>query len=92
MELLLKKIKQRQYKYYQYAIQCIDAYIDDDNIDPLRRYLTHLLKLEKGRVALGEDFNILVDAFKMHDKPVLQFIRYKFDIECKNEINTCKQV
>jgi hypothetical protein len=79
---LCEKIKQSQYKYYQYTIQCIDAYLDND-VEPLQKFLSNLLKLDKGQIVLGDDFNILVDAYKTHDTSHLNYLRHKFDVALK---------
>ena len=79
---LSKKINERQYKYYLYAIKCIDLYLED-NIDSLQYFLSSLLKLDKGYVVLGDDFNMLVDAYKTHDVSHLNYLRHKFDVISK---------
>lgn len=86
---LSKKINERQYKYYQYTIQCIDAYLENDT-EPLQYFLSNLLKLDKGNTVLGDDFNILVDAYKLHDVSHLNYLRHKFDVISKNEFQNDK--
>ena len=76
---LYQKIQQRQYKYNNYIIQCIDAYLEGD-VEPLQTFLISLLKMEKGYTVLEDDFNILVDAFKRHDIILMEFIKSKLKI------------
>lgn len=86
---LSKKINERQYKYYQYTIQCIDTYLENDT-EPLQYFLSSLLKLDKGNIVLGDDFNVLVDAYKTHDISHLNYLRHKFDVISKNEFQNDK--
>jgi hypothetical protein len=94
-----KKINERQYKYYQYTIRCIDAYlsVDENNlygrtggdVESLQKFISNLSKLDRGNVVLGDDFSVLVDGYKNHDISNLNYLRHKFDAisqKLKNEL------
>lgn len=80
------KIRERQIKYYHHVIKCINLYIDGD-ADSLKNFLVALLKMGRGHVVLGDDFDPLVDAFKKQDVEMIQILRSKFVEELdKNEL------
>lgn len=86
---LSEKINERQYKYYQYAIECIDLYLKND-VEPFQNLLSNLLRLDKGYIALGDDFSMLVDAYKSHNVSHLKYLRHKFDVVSKKIENELK--
>jgi len=79
---LCEKINERQFKYYQYTIQCIDAYLNED-VEPFQKFLSNLLKLDKGYIVLGDDFNMLVDVYKTGDTSHLNYLRHKYEVISK---------
>ena len=75
---LESKIIQRQINYYNYVIQCIDLYLQK-NIEPLQTFLNNLSRLNKGKLVFGDDFILLIDAYKNDDVKILQHFVYKFE-------------
>lgn len=81
---LTEKIKERQNIFYAYTIECIDLYLDDEP-DKLKKFISNLLKLDKGRVIFADDFESLLEALKKHDITTLKYLRHKFECIIKNE-------
>lgn len=78
---LLERIKRSQIKYNEYTVQCIDAYLNDDK-EPLSNFLVGLSRLNRGILVLGDDFQLLIDAFQKHDTNVLLYIKHKLSLDC----------
>lgn len=81
---LTGKIRESQIRFYTYAIECIDLYLNDET-NKLKNFISNLLKLDKGYVIFEDDFNILLKALKEHDVSMFKYLRHKFECDIKNE-------
>lgn len=81
---LTQKIRDREIIFYTYTIECIDLYLNGKP-DKLNKFISNLLKLYKGGVIFGDDFQPLLKAFKKNDTTTLKYLRHKFECNIKNE-------
>ena len=75
---LLERIQQRQARYYTYAINCIDMFLDSNDIKPLSYLVGSLYRMDRGHVALGDDYADLSDACKHSDVVKLRQLKHRF--------------